>query len=109
MGSSKLCELWRWLEESARLRVLLACGISVDLARVVEVKWKLEQALRGRASALGMNNSICHYLPEKVVNIQHVTPSSCKPIGNHVYSRLLGAPNERDERSGFDGMLERNR
>jgi hypothetical protein len=35
------------LEESARLRVLLACGISVDLARVVEVKWKLEQALRG--------------------------------------------------------------
>ena len=56
-----------------------------------------------------MNNFICHYLPEKVINIQHVMPSSCKPIENHVHSRLLGVPNERDEKHGFDGMLERNR
>jgi hypothetical protein len=56
-----------------------------------------------------MNNSIGHDFPEKVVKIQHVMPSSCKPIENHVCSRLLGVPNERDERSGFDGMLERNR
>ena len=62
-----------------------------------------------RASALGMNNHHCHTPPEKIVNIQHVMPSSCKPIENHVYSRLLDPSNDTDERHDFDAMLERNR
>lgn len=40
-------DLWHWLDECARIRVLLACGISVDLAHIVWVKSQLEQALQG--------------------------------------------------------------
>lgn len=63
----------------------------------------------GRASALARHNCNGHGAHRIVVHIHHLMHSSCKPIENRVYSRLLGMHHGDEKRRESDELSERNR
>ena len=106
-SGTHLSFIGKFAKENAGAPSLLV--LSIGCSMLLINMYRFRQWLNGespRASALELNNRFIIATPKKLVNLQRLITTPCKPSRNPVYSRLLCAAKD-DERNGFDGDVER--